>query len=77
LALKIVQGNYAQIPKHYSEEMKALVKRMLQTKESNRPNIQLVLLSPLLSKRICRGFSSSPKPPIDRTLPPPPDLQIL
>ena len=48
LALKIVQGAPPQLPKMYSEDLKFLVRWMLQTKESNRPSISQVLSSKII-----------------------------
>ncbi len=61
LALKIVQGSYVQIPKQYSEGLRNLIKWLLQTKESHRPNIHQIILSPIIATRINRIISESQK----------------
>lgn len=52
LALKIVKGSYAQIPSQYSNDLKCLIKSMLNTNPNGRPNINQILSCPLLNKRI-------------------------
>jgi hypothetical protein len=83
LALKIVQGTYVHIPKQYSEELSKLIKWMLQTKESNRPSINQIILSSIISTRINKFVSESqqmkPKSYVihEPLLKPPPDLLAL
>jgi NIMA (never in mitosis gene a)-related kinase len=52
LALKIVRGNYPSIPSQYSTDLKSLIKSMLNTNPNLRPNINQILSSPLINKRI-------------------------
>lgn len=77
LALKIVQGGYAQLPKQYSEGLRSLVKWMLQTRESYRPTIHQVLLSPVIASRIHRFLADSQLHRSQPTLKPPPNLIAL
>ena len=59
LALKIVKGTYGQIPNHYSSELKILIKSMLTTDSSKRPNINKILTSRVISKRISNFLTTS------------------
>jgi NIMA (never in mitosis gene a)-related kinase len=59
LALKIVKGTYGQIPSHYSSDLKSLIKSMLNTDSSKRPNINKILTSKVISKRIASFLTES------------------
>jgi NIMA (never in mitosis gene a)-related kinase len=59
LALKIVKGAYGQIPSHYSYDLKSLIKSMLNTDSSKRPNINKILTSKVISKRIATFLTES------------------
>ncbi len=59
LALKIVKGTYGQIPSHYSYDLKSLIKSMLNTDSSKRPNINKILTSKVISKRIASFLTES------------------
>jgi NIMA (never in mitosis gene a)-related kinase len=52
LALKIVRGGFAPLPNNYSFDLKNLIKSMLNTNPIGRPNINQILSSPLINKRI-------------------------
>lgn len=52
LALKIVKGNYASIPSQYSADLRALIKSMLNTNPHTRPNINQILSTPIIHRRI-------------------------
>jgi len=60
LALKIVKGAYGQIPNHYSYDLRSLIKNMLNVDSSKRPNINKILTSKVISKRIS-GFLTESK----------------
>jgi NIMA (never in mitosis gene a)-related kinase len=59
LALKIVKGAYGQIPNQYSYDLKSLIKSMLNTDSSRRPNINKILTSKVISKRISNFLTES------------------
>lgn len=52
LAMHIVRGKFAQIPIHFSRELRELVNQMLTTDVSKRPTINQILRVPLISVRI-------------------------
>lgn len=52
LALKIIRGEYAQLPAHYSRELKTLVSQMLTMDVQRRPNINQILKQPIIARRI-------------------------
>lgn len=52
LALKIVKGSYNNIPPQYSNDLKALIRLMLNTNPNLRPNINQILSSPIINRRI-------------------------
>lgn len=52
LALKIVKGSYPSIPPQYSNDLKSLIKSMLNTNSNSRPNINQILSMPIIHKRI-------------------------
>jgi len=59
LALKIVKGAYGQIPNHYSYDLRSLIKSMLNTDSFKRPNINKILTSKVVSKRISSFLTES------------------
>lgn len=52
LAQKIIQGQYAPVPSHFSKNINALLSSMLQRDPAKRPNINQLLKSPIISDRI-------------------------
>jgi len=52
LASKILKGKYPPIPKHYSENMNALVKTLLNIEPRRRPNVNQILKFPLIAEKI-------------------------
>lgn len=56
--MKIVRGQYPPISSQYSSEIRKLVSQMLARDERQRPNINQVLASPLITRRI-RAFLNS------------------
>jgi len=56
--MKIVRGQYPPISSQYSSEIRKLVGQMLSRDERQRPNINQVLASPLITRRI-RAFLNS------------------
>jgi NIMA (never in mitosis gene a)-related kinase len=52
LAQKIIQGQYAAVPSHFSKNINALLSSMLQRDPSKRPNINQLLKSPIIADRI-------------------------
>lgn len=61
LALKIVKGSYNNIPTQYSSDLKALIRSMLNTNPNLRPNINQILSSPIINKRIKSLLTESQK----------------
>ena len=52
LAQKIIQGQYAAVPGHFSKNINALLSSMLQRDPAKRPNINQLLKSPIIADRI-------------------------
>jgi NIMA (never in mitosis gene a)-related kinase 1/4/5 len=52
LAQKIIQGQYAAVPSHFSKNINALLSSMLQRDPAKRPNINQLLKSPIIADRI-------------------------
>jgi serine/threonine protein kinase len=52
LVLKILNGTYAPIPKHYSDDLKQLIDSMLQQDPNNRPTITQLLKLPFLEEAV-------------------------
>lgn len=52
LAQKIIQGQYAPVPGHFSKNINALLSSMLQRDPAKRPNINQLLKSPIIADRI-------------------------
>jgi len=67
LALKIVQGVYPDIPKQYSPALRFLIKSLLQTKDSNRPDIRQIFSSSIVTNNIGMFLKDLPSNP--RTTP--------
>jgi NIMA (never in mitosis gene a)-related kinase len=59
LVLKILRGSYPEIPKHYSENLKALIADMLIKDPSKRPSIRKILEKDFLSARISQLLSNT------------------
>ena len=52
LALKIIRGEFAPLPAHYSRELKTLVSQMLTMDVARRPNVNQVLKQQIIARRI-------------------------
>ena len=52
LALKIVRGNYPQLPLEYSRDLRALLSHLLVVEPRDRPTIHQILRLPILLSRI-------------------------
>ena len=52
LSMKIVRGVYNPIPAQYSQEMKHLIKQMLEIRTEMRPDVNKILKMPLIQRRI-------------------------
>ena len=52
LSLKIMKGNYTPPPNHYSNELKNLVKKLLNVKPDDRPTVDQILKEPIIVNRI-------------------------
>ena len=52
LALKIIRGEYAPLPAHFSRELKTLVSQMLTMDVHRRPNVNQILKQPIITRRI-------------------------
>lgn len=52
LAQKIIQGKYADVPTHFSQNVKNLLSAMLNRDPSKRPNINSILKMPCIADRI-------------------------
>jgi len=59
LVLKILRGNYPQIPAHYSQDLKDLLADMLIKDPARRPSMRKVLEKEFLSKRISKLLTST------------------
>lgn len=52
LAREVVRGKYDEIPEQYSDNLRVLIKHLLNLDGSKRPNINQVLAFPLIKERI-------------------------
>lgn len=52
LGMKISKGQYSPIPSHFSRELKTLIDQMLTLDVHRRPNINQILKSPIIARRI-------------------------
>ncbi len=52
LGIKIIKGEYSPLPSHFSRELKTLVSQMLTIDVQRRPNINQVLKTPIIARRI-------------------------
>ena len=52
LVLKILRGNYPEIPKHYSSNLKDLIAEMLIKEPTKRPSIRKILEKDFFVERI-------------------------
>mmetsp|Transcript_27914 Transcript_27914/g.29086 ORF Transcript_27914/g.29086 Transcript_27914/m.29086 type:complete len:529 (-) Transcript_27914:57-1643(-) len=52
LSLKIIRGNYGNIPSNFSADLKNLLKTLLNVDASKRPTIHEILKTPIIVKRI-------------------------
>lgn len=59
LVLKILRGNYPQIPAHYSQDLKDLLADMLTKDPARRPSMRKVLEKEFLSKRISKLLTTT------------------
>jgi NIMA (never in mitosis gene a)-related kinase len=59
LGLRIVSGKYAPIPAQYSNELRALIARLLSVDDRRRPKIREILKFPYISNRICNFLSET------------------
>jgi NIMA (never in mitosis gene a)-related kinase len=59
LAMKIVRGNYAPVPPHYSRDLKSLVSQMLTVDPGRRPTINQILRQPFIKERIKQFLSET------------------
>ena len=49
---KVIRGNYAKLPSHYSVDLNNVIRLMLQVKPNQRPTCDKLLSLPLLQKRM-------------------------
>ncbi|CAD8089299.1 unnamed protein product [Paramecium sonneborni] len=59
LALKIVKGQFTQIPNAFTKDMNNLVKSLLQLQPQKRPNINQILKMPIISSRMKEFLTES------------------
>ena len=59
LVLKILRGNYPDIPSHYSQDLKDLLKDMLTKDPAKRPSMRKILEKEFLAKRINKLLTST------------------
>ena len=59
LVLKILRGNYPDIPNHYSQDLKDLLKDMLTKDPAKRPSMRKILEKTFLAKRINKLLTST------------------
>ena len=59
LVLKILRGNYPQIPAHYSQDLKDLLADMLIKDPLRRPSMRKILEKDFLSRRISKLLTST------------------
>lgn len=52
LSMKIIRGVYNPIPACYSSEIKTLIKQMLEMRPDQRPDVNKILNTPLIQRRI-------------------------
>jgi NIMA (never in mitosis gene a)-related kinase len=52
LGLKIVKGEYSPLPSHFSREIKTLISQMLTLDVQRRLNINQILKTPIIARRI-------------------------
>ena len=45
---KVIRREFAPMPTHYSEELRVLVKELLSVEPTKRPNVDIILASPVL-----------------------------
>ena len=57
LAKEVVKGNYKDIPDVYSEELRVLLKHLLNIDGSKRPNINQICAFPLIKDKIVEVMS--------------------
>ena len=53
---KVIKGKYPRIPEHFSQEMATVIKFMLQTSPSYRPNCDQILGLPIIESLIKKFF---------------------
>ncbi|XP_077499008.1 nimA-like kinase isoform X2 [Amblyomma americanum] len=56
LVIKIIRGEYAPVPTHYSVELRRLLERLLQKEPSMRPSVNQILAQPILLHIICNLY---------------------
>ncbi|KAK8756900.1 hypothetical protein V5799_000392 [Amblyomma americanum] len=54
--IKIIRGEYAPVPTHYSVELRRLLERLLQKEPSMRPSVNQILAQPILLHIICNLY---------------------
>jgi serine/threonine protein kinase len=59
LVLKILRGNYPQIPSHYSQDLKDLLADMLIKDPARRPSMRKILEKEFLSRRISKLLTTT------------------
>lgn len=59
LMKQVMKGKYEDMPSHYSEELKLLLKHMLDQKKDKRPNINQICAFPLIKETIKEVLDAS------------------
>lgn len=59
LAVKIVKAEYQQLPSRFSQELRALLRRLLGRTPEERPTIHEVLFTPIIQRRIVTFLTDS------------------